>query len=316
MDATRSTIAGTAPPSRRRLSRMRTREALEGYLFLSPWALGFLFFVGGPMVASLILSFTSYDIASPPKFIGLRNYSDAFFDDRLFWPSLGKTFYYAAVMVPVGILGSLVLASLLNQGTKGSALFRTCFFLPHLTPIVASAVLWVWIYQPQVGLANFLLGKVGVKGPSWLGSTEWALPALIIMALWRGVGGNRMMIFLAGLQGVPNELYEAAEIDGAGRLARFRHVTLPMLSPTIFFNLVLGVVAALKVFTSAFVATKGGPAYATWFYALHIFTNAFEYYNMGYASALAWLFLLVMLAFTYIQFRSASRWVYYAGEVR
>jgi multiple sugar transport system permease protein len=310
-----SQLQAAAPP-RTKSSSMRRREIIDGYLFLSPWIIGFTLFVGGPMIASLFLSFTAYDIIGSPRWVGLDNFVHAFTRDRLFWPSLGRTFYYAAIVVPVGIVGSLLLASLLNQPIRGKMFFRTFFFLPHLTPIVASAVLWMWIFQPQVGLANYLLSWVGVKGPGWLSSTEWAVPGLIIMALWRSVGGDRMMIFLAGLQGIPQELYEAADMDGAGRIAKFRHVTMPMLTPTIFFNLVLGVIAALKVFAAAFVATKGGPAYATWFFALHIFTNAFQYYDMGYASALAWVFLVVMLVFTYIQFRSASRWVYYAGDER
>lgn len=310
----------TSPPglgkTRHRLSPARRREMIEGYLFLSPWILGFLLFVGGPMIASFLLSFSAYDVIGAPRWVGLDNFYHAFLRDRLFWSSLGRTFYFAAIVVPIGIVGSLLLALLLNQAIKGKAIFRTVFFLPHLTPIVATTVLWMWIFQPQVGLANYLLKGIGIAGPSWLSSTEWAIPALIIMALWRSMGGERMMIFLAGLQGIPQELYEAAEIDGAGRFAKFQHVTVPMLSPTIFFNLVLGVIGALKVFAAAYVATAGGPAYATWFFALHIFTNAFVYYDMGYASALAWLFLLIMLTFTYIQFRSARRWVYYAGEER
>jgi multiple sugar transport system permease protein len=302
--------------SPRRISRARRREMIDGYLFLLPWIIGFVLFVGGPMVASFLLSFTAYDVIGAPRFVGLDNFIHAFTRDRLFWPSLGRTFYYAAIIVPIGVFGSMLLAILLNQAIRGKAIFRTLFFLPHLTPIVATAVLWMWIFQPKYGLANYLLDQVGIDGPAWLSSTDWAIPALIIMALWRSVGGDRMMIFLAGLQGIPQELYEAAEIDGAGRLAKFRNVTLPMLSPTVFFNLVLSVIAALKVFTAAYVATQGGPAYATWFYALHIFTNAFQYYDMGYASALAWLFLVVMLVFTLVQFRSSSRWVYYAGEER
>jgi len=301
-------------PKKAKVSAMRRREALYGFLFLTPWILGFLFFVGGPMVASLFLSLTDYDIVTPSKFVGLQNYTTAFTKDKLFWPSMGRTFYYAVVMVPLSLVGSLLAAVMLNQRALGTNAFRTFFFLPHLTPIVASALLWQWILQPEVGPVNYLLSRVGVKGPAWLSSKEWAIPSLMIMALWGSIGGNRMMIFLAGLQGVPQELYEAADIDGANAWHRFKHVTLPMLTPTIFFNLVLGIIAALKVFTSAFVTTKGGPAYATWFYALHIYTNAFEYFEMGYASALAWIFFVVMFTFTYLQFRSSARWVYYAGE--
>jgi len=306
--------AGTG--ARHELSALRRREALLGYLWISPWILGFLLFTAGPMVASLYLSLTNYNIVSPPQFIGLSNFRIAFTKDELFWRSLGRTFYYAGVAIPLSIGGSLFAAVLLNQSLKGSTLFRTFFFLPHLTPVVASAILWKWIFHPQAGLFNFLLGKVGIAGPLWLASPTWAIPALIIMMLWGAIGGNRMLIFLAGLQGISQELYEAAEIDGAGLWGRFINITLPMLTPTIFFNLVLGVIGALSVFTPAFVTTKGGPSYATWFYGLHIYFNAFQFFNLGYASALAWIFFMVLLTFTYIQFRSSIHWVYYEGEVK
>jgi multiple sugar transport system permease protein len=289
------------------------REALEGYICLAPWALGFLLWIAGPMVTSLVLSLTEYDLYHPPTFIGLANYQRAFFEDKLFWGSLGRTFYFAAVAVPLGIVGSLLAALLLNQRLKGTSVFRTLYFLPHLTPAVAAALLWVWVLQPEVGLVNYLLSLVGVQGPAWFGSKEWAIPSIMLIALWTNIGGNRMMIFLAGLQSVPQELIDAAEVDGANVWQRFRHVTLPMISPTIFFNLVLGVIGALQVFTISFIATKGGPAYATWFYALHIYQEAFQYFNMGYASALAWIFFVVMFAFTLIQVRASARWVFYQG---
>jgi multiple sugar transport system permease protein len=211
----------------------------------------------------------------------------------------------------------MLLATLLNQQLAGTNVFRTLYFLPHLTPIVATAVVWKVILNPEVGLINTVLIDIGVrKPPGWLTSIEWAIPALIIMALWRGAGGNSMMIFIAGLQGIPSELYEAASIDGATAWHRFRHVTVPMLSPTVFFNLTLGVIGALQVFASALVAPKpaGGPAYATWFYALHIYNEGFVNFKMGYAAALAWMFFLVVLAITFVQVRLSGRWVYYAGE--
>jgi multiple sugar transport system permease protein len=194
--------------------------------------------------------------------------------------------------------------------------FRTLYFLPSLTPTVALALVWLWLFHPKVGPINVALSGLGVEGPAWLASSEWALPALIIIDLWAGWGGSAMLIFLAGLQGVPRELHEAAEIDGAGPWAGFRHVTLPMLTPTILFNFILGVIGALKVFTLAFVATKGGPSYATWFFALHIYNNAFEYFRMGYGSALAWIFVVILLVFTAVQLALSRRWVYYAGEGR
>jgi multiple sugar transport system permease protein len=296
------------------MSGRARRDAIEGYLFLLPWALGFLLLIAGPMLASLYLSLTSYDIARPPTFIGPDNYVRAISLDPQFWPSLAKTSYYALVVVPVGLTLSMLLATLLNQKLAGTNVFRTLYFLPHLTPIVATALVWKVILHPEVGLINTLLFDVGIKGPGWLSSVEWAIPALIIMALWRGAGGNTMMIFLAGLQGIPGELYEAAAIDGANAWHRFRHVTVPMLSPTVFFNLVLGVIGALQVFASALVASRGGPAYATWFYALHIYTEAFVNFKMGYAAALAWIFFVIVLAITYVQVRLSGRWVYYAGE--
>lgn len=296
---------------------LRRREAVAGYLLLMPWILGLILFVAGPMLTSGYLSFTRYDIVNPPEFVGMQNFVDIFTRDRLFWPSMLRTFQYAAIVVPLALVGSLLAALLLNQSLQGTAFYRTFFFLPHLTPIVASAVLWGWIFNPDVGPVNHVIRTVtsSPDAPGWFRDPDWAMTGLIIMAMWGAIGGNNMVIFLAGLQGVPQELYEAASIDGAGTIRRFWHITLPMLTPTIFFNMVLGIIGALRVFAAAFVATQGGPAYATWFYALHIYTRAFKYFEMGYASALAWIFFFVMFAFTYIQFRASKRWVYYAGEV-
>jgi len=301
---------------RARASGARRREAIAGYLFLMPWALGFAIFVAGPLIASAALSFTAFDVARPPRWVGLDNYINAFTTDDRFLSSLGLTFMYAIVSVPLALFGSLMLALLLNQRLRGTSIYRTVFFLPSLTPAVAVAILWTWLLEPNVGLFNYVLSMVGIPGPKWLGSTEWAMPSLIMIALWTGIGGNRMMIFLAGLQGVPQELYDAADMDGAGALQRFRHITLPMISPTMFFNLVLGVIAALKVFTIALIATNGGPAFSTWFIALHIWSQAFKYLEMGYASALAWLFTIVLLLLTVIQFWASKHWVYYEGENR
>jgi multiple sugar transport system permease protein len=312
--ASRADAAAGLSLPRAHVSGARRREMIAGYLFLLPWAIGFVLFVAGPLIASAALSFTAFDVARPPRFIGLDNYVNAFATDDRFLASLRLTFIYAIVSVPLALFGSLFLAVLLNQRLRGTSLYRTFFFLPSLTPAVAVAILWTWLLQPDVGLFNYLLSLVGIQGPKWLGSTEWAMPSLIVIALWTGIGGNRMMIFLAGLQGVPQELYDAADIDGAGTLQRFRHITLPMISPTMFFNLVLGVIAALKVFTVAFIATQGGPAFSTWFISLHIWSQAFKYLEMGYASALAWLFTLILLALTLVQFRLSRHWVYYEGE--
>ena len=295
-------------------TRTQIRRSLEAYAYLTPWLLGLLIYWIGPVIASFYFSFTDYDVLSPPRWTGVANYVKAFTDDALFWPSLGRTLRYSFVVVPVGLIGSLSLATLLNRGLKGSNVYRTMFFIPHLVPAVATAMVWTWLLNPSLGPVNTALRYVGIEGPGWLTRKEWALPSIIIMNLWSGIGGNGMLIFLASLQSVPQSLLEAAEIDGAGRWSKFRHVTLPLISPTILFNLVLGVIGALKVFTSAYVATAGGPSYATWFYALHLYQNAFQYFRMGYGSALAWLFALVLLFFTYVQMTLSGRWVYYGGE--
>lgn len=297
-------------------SRLRKREVMQGYLYLMPWLLGLLVFFFGPMIASFLLTFTQYDIIRPPTYVGLANYKTAFFDDERFWSSLFRTFYYAVVMVPVGLVGSLLAALLLNQRLKATTWLRTFFFLPTLTPAVAAAFIWKWLMHPEMGLINYTLWKVGIDGPGWMASKQWVIPSLMIVGLWGSIGGTRMLIFLAGLQGVPQELYEAAEIDGATSWRKFWHVTLPMISPTFLFNLVLGVIGALKVFTIAFTATDGGPGMSSTFFALLIYRNAFEYFYMGYASSLAWVFLLVVLVLTLANLRLSGGWVYYEGEVR
>ena len=296
----------------------RAREEIAGWLWTSPWLLGFFLFVFGPMVASLYLSFTKYAIGGTPQVIGLDNFVRALSGkDDLFWPSMGRTVEYAFVMVPIGIGLSLLAATLLNQGLKGTAVFRTLFFLPSLTPVVAAAVIWRWLYQPDFGAINWLLWQLGVdEGPRWLTTPSMALPSLMLIALWASVGGGAMVIFLAGLQSVPRELHDAAAIDGANAWQRFRNVTLPLITPTIFFNLVIGIIAALKVFALAVLATQGGPNYATWFFNLHLYNNAFQFFEMGYASALAWIFFLLVVALTFLNVRWSRNWVHYEGEER
>lgn len=295
-------------------SNLRLAEALWAYVFLLPWIVGLVVFWAGPILASLVFSFTRYDVLSPPVFIGIDNFRDALFADELVWPSLGRTFSFSLAVIPISLAGSLVLAMLLNRGLSGTNAYRTLFFLPSLTPAVATALLWQWVLHPTIGPVNAVLSAVGIKGPGWLTSADWALPSLVIMSLWNSIGSNRMLIFLAALQGVPEQLLEAAQIDGAGTWAKFRHVTLPMISPSILFNLVMGVIGALQVFVSAFVTTAGGPSYATWFFALHIYNQAFKYFRMGYGSALAWMFVVILLVFTYLQMNYSRRWVYYETE--
>lgn len=290
------------------------RKALWGYVFISPWLLGFVFFVGGPLLGSLYLSFTEYDLLSAPEWRGLQNYRTAFTDDPLFWNSLYRTAYYAVLVVPLGLIGSLALAILLNQGLRGTTLWRTLFFLPHLTPAVAMAILWSWLLHPTLGPVNSILGDVGLGGFAWLTDKDTVIPSLIFISLWAGVGGNTMLIFLAALQGVPRELEEAAEIDGAGVWSKFRVITLPMITPTILFNLVLGVIASFQAFTIAFVATEGGPSYGSYFFVLHIYNEAFSYFRLAYGSALAWILLVLLLALTLANFAFSRRWVFYQGE--
>jgi multiple sugar transport system permease protein len=311
----RQGLATTTTGATARRRSLARQESFFAYIFLLPWIVGFLGFVAGPILASLYLSLTTYDIVKPPDFIGLSNYVRAFTHDELFWPSILRTFEYAAIIVPTGVGGALLVAVLLNQGLRLTNVYRTIFFMPHLTPVVASVFIWLWLLHPQYGYVNEMIFRLfHVEGPGWFNSKEWAIPSLILVALWGVIGGNMMMIFLAGLQGVPKDLYEVASIDGAGTWTRFWNITLPMISPTLFFNSVLAVIGALQTFTTAFVATQGGPAYATWFYALHIYTTAFQFSEMGYAAALAWIFFVVLVSFTVIQFRASTRWVFYAGS--
>lgn len=285
-------------------------------LYISPGIIGFLIFNFGPLLYSFYLSLTRYSIVRDPIFTGFDNYVQIFTRDRLFWLAIQRTGVYAVVVVILGLLCSLLLALLLDQKLAATSFLRTFFFLPTLTPVVASVIIWGWIFQPQLGVLNYLLRLIGLEGPGWFQSIEWAMPALIIMALWGSVGGSRMVIFIAGLQGIPHELYEAAHIDGAGVWSRFRHVTIPLLTPTIFFNMVLGIIGAFSVFATAFIGTQGGPAHATYFYVLHIYYRGFADSEMGYAAALAWIFFIIVMAFTGLQFWLQKRWVHYEGGAR
>jgi multiple sugar transport system permease protein len=289
------------------------REEIDFYIFASPWILGLLILFGGPVLASLGLSFTSWTGVSAEslQFIGLENYR-AMFNDKLFWTSLYNTVYYALGSVVLGILLSLVIAILLNQRVLGTGLFRTIFYLPSITSGVAIAIAWVWIFNPRVGLLNFALSLVGIKGPAWLASQEWAMPALILMSLWQT--GAYIVILLAGLQGVPQSLYDAAKIDGANLWDQFRHVTLPMISPALFLVMIIATVNSFQIFTNVRVMTDGGPGTATYVYVYYLFQNAFSYLRMGYGSALAWMLFIVVGFLTWLQFRISTKWVYYEGE--
>lgn len=290
------------------------RANLEGWLFVLPVVLGLLIWTLGPILASLYLSFTAYDLLSTPRFVGLLNYRNLLFHDDLFWLSLRVTLTYAAVSVPLGLIGGLAIALLLNAKVWGMGIFRTSFYMPSIVPAVASAVLWGWLLNPDWGLVNAALRSVALPTSRWLASPDSALMSLVVMSLW-GLGGG-MIIYLAGLQNIPNQLYEAASIDGANQVQRFWHVTLPMLSPTLFFNLIVGVIGGLQYFTQAFVLTQGGPEYATEFYGLNLYQKAFQWLKMGYASSMAWVLFIMIIALTLLIFRSSTLWVYYEGGGR
>ncbi|MFP4467027.1 MAG: carbohydrate ABC transporter permease [Candidatus Goldiibacteriota bacterium] len=295
---------------------MSRHEALWGYIFLSPWILGMIFFIGGPIIAAIVLAFMEWDLLSPPKFVGLDNFRQMFFHDTKFWKSMWNTFYYTVFAVPLGIVGSIAVALLMNQDWKSVRILRTIYYLPSVTAGVASAIIWMWLLNPDFGLINYGLSFFGIPGPLWLADEHWSKPALVIMSLW-AVGGN-MIIYLAGLQGIPRQLYEAADIDGAGLFHKFRHITIPMLTPVIFFNLIMTIVWSFQIFTQVYVMTggQGGPADSTLVMVLYIYQMAFKYHHMGYASALAWILFVVIMIFTLLQFRFAGGWVHYEGELK
>jgi multiple sugar transport system permease protein len=309
-------------------AQYRRKDATAGYLFIAPWILGFLIFTIGPIVASFLLAFCQWDLINPAHWVGVQNFTQIVRKDDLFRTSLWNTLYFTVLSVPLGIIGSLAVALLLNAKMRGQAWFRTAYYLPAVTSAVAASVLWIWVFNPDFGLLNTFIDKLGLLPLAnalhmvdadkhkilWLVDERLAKPSLILMGLW-GVGGG-MIIFLAGLQGIPQALYEAAELDGASALGKFRNVTLPMLTPTLFFTLIMGVIGSFQVFTQAFVMTAGGPHNATLFYVLYLYQNAFQFLKMGYASALAWILFAFILIATLIQFRFSS-WVYYeSGDAR
>lgn len=293
--------------------RMNQREAIAGYVAISPWIVGFLVFALGPIVASAIFSLQRWHVITPPTFIGLANYQRLISDD-LFWQALKVTALYTTATVVLSIAGSLALAVLLNQKVRAVNIYRTIYFLPSVITGVAVAVLFGWIFDPTYGLLNFALSLVGIQGPDWLGSETWALPALILMSLW-GIGGG-MVLYLAALQGVPTALHEAAAIDGANAWRRFWRITLPLISPVILFSLITGVIGSFQVFTQSFVLTSGGPHYATLFYVLYLYQNAFQWFDMGYASALSWVLFIIIMALTIVLFRLSRGFVHYEGAIR
>lgn len=311
-----ATIAQTARPSKEgRASPLKRQETLAALAFISPWFIGFLIFTAGPMVVSLGLSLTTYDLLSAPKFVGLKNYQDLLHDSR-FLLSLSNSVYYTVFHVPLTIIVSLSLAMLLSQVGRAAGFFRTVFYLPSITPAVAVGVLWLWILNPRVGIVNQLLGVFGISGPGWTTDPNWIKPGIVLMSLW-SVGGT-VIIFLAALRNVPPELYEAASIDGASGWQRFRHITVPLISGTIFFILIVQTIGSLQIFAEVYTMYFGQQESVTassagLFYNINLFTEAFKFLKMGYASAMAWILFVIILILTAIQLRFSQRWVYYEG---
>ncbi len=309
---------------RRRIYGGGRRGWFEGFVCAAPWLLGFAVFGGGPILFSMIISFCHYDVLNPARFIGFDNYAQLLgrhydavvgqvvWNDPIFWKSLANT-AFMIIGVPLGIVAGLSIALLLDTRVRGLHVYRTIYYLPAIVPAVASFILWIWIFDPSRGLLNQALGLFGLSNPpNWLSDPAWAKPSLILMGLW-GVGAG-MIIWLAGLKDIPEAMYEAASIDGANRLQRFRYITIPLLSPYILFNMVMGMIHVFQIFESAFIMTEGGPADSTMFYAYKLFNEAFRYLNMGVASAMAWILFLVVLSITLFQLWLSKKWVHYGGD--
>jgi multiple sugar transport system permease protein len=290
---------------------MRARRAMWGYFLISPWAIGFAVLWIIPIFASLYFGFCDFGGIGAPRWIGLSNYQELFTGDRLFWRSVSNTLYYMVIAVPLNIVVGFTLALLLNSKIPAMTGFRAAYYLPSLMPAVATATVWLVILNPRVGLVNELLRSVGLPAPNWFNSTTWSKPAIILMNLWQ-VGAG-MVVTLAGLQAIPEHLYEAAQIDGANSWQRLTRITIPLMTPTIFYNLVTGFIASSQIFTEAYVTTGGGPLNSTYFYMLKLYEHAFSKLQMGYASAMAWLLMLFVLALTVVTFRSSSSWVFGEG---
>ena len=294
------------------MTRREWRNLGIGLAFISPWIIGFLAFTLYPALASIYYSFCDYDVFSRPVWVGLLNYRDMF-TDKVFWKSLYNTLYYTIFSLPLCLVVSLLIAVMLNQQIKARPVFRTVYFLPSLVPMVASAMIWLWILNGKYGILNYLLGLLGIQGPDWLADEKWTKPSLILMSVW-GVGGS-MVIYLAALQDVPRELYESAVIDGASAWQKFFHITIPMISPVIYFNLIMGIIGALQVFAQPYIMFGGGgPNRSALFYAVYLYQNAFDYYEMGFASAMAWVLFIIIFFLTWVATKTTRRHIYYAGE--
>ncbi len=298
--------------TRRKGMSLSARNQIYGMLFVSPWIIGLLAFTVYPILASLYYSFTRYDVINAPTFVGLQNYVLLFTQDKDFPIVLSNTVYLVVVGVPLGLLVAFLLASLLNNSVKGRPLFRTIFFLPSIVPVIATAMVWLWVYNPNYGIINASLAAMGLQVIPWLSSPDLAKVSIIIVQVW--LQGSAIVIFLAALQDVPRELYEAAKVDGATAYHRFRNVTIPLCTPSILFVLITGLIGAFQEFSLTWILTRGGPMESTTFYGIYLYQNAFQFFKMGYASALAWVLFVIIVIFTIITFRSSARWVYYAGN--
>jgi multiple sugar transport system permease protein len=288
----------------------RVFRLLEPYLYVLPTIVGLLLFSAGAVAVSFFMSFTQWDIVSSPEWVWLDNYVNLWRSD-LFWEVFGNTLYFIFLAVPLSVVSSLALALVANTGLRGITFFRTAYFLPVVSSMIAVALVWSWIFNPEYGLLNYLLHLLfGIRGPAWLDSTSWALPAMVIVTVWKGLGYS-MVIFLAGLQNIPQDLYSAATIDGAGVWKRFRHITLPMLSPTTFFVLVITLINSFQVFEQTYVLTKGGPANSTLTMSYYIYQNAFQFFQMGKAAALSYVLFALIFGVTLMQFKVQKRWVFY-----
>lgn len=289
------------------------REGVTGYLFASPWLIGFFGLTLIPILMSFYYSFTRYDVLRPPMWVGFDNYYHLLFTSDKFWKSVWNTLYFTALRVPLVIFGSLLVAMLLSRPRPGVGLARTIYYMPSIISGVALSLIWLWMYNPKHGLVNQALAMFGVPAPLWLESTAWSKPAIILMGIW-SIGGGRMIVFIAGLNAIPKSLYESALVDGAGWWARFRHITLPQISGVIFLLTIVEVIASFQVFTEAYLMTRGGPLDSTLFYNLELYYKAFVDYEMGLASAMAWLLFVGTAIVTFILFKVFSRYVYYEAE--
>lgn len=309
-------VSETTPSEKNKRSSLdhRQKESIVAYVMLSPWIIGFLVFIAVPMFASLYLSFTSWDLFTPPRFIGFENYSELILDDRLFVKSIQVTLIYSVFSVPLQIAFGLGLAQLLNQKINALGMFRSIYYLPSVLSGVSIAIMFRWIFGTQYGLLNAGLGLLGIEPISWLGDPSIVMVSFIIMSIW-GSGAN-MLIYLGALQNVPTELYEAAEVDGAGSFIKFFRITVPMITPVIFFTMINGIIAALQEFQTPFILTEGGPNNASLFMVLYLYRNAFQWFQMGYASAIAWLLFIFVLILSLLIVKSSSAWVHYEGSLR